>query len=82
VVLEVAAMTFTEAVAELWAKHPKADLSPSVKTGKAFNRAARLDFEKDKGGMYVGRDTDGTEVVVYFNDDARVIACTEIEPDE
>jgi hypothetical protein len=74
-------VTFTETVTELWAKHPKAELSPSVKTGKAFTRAARLDFKKEKG-VYVGRDTDGTEVLVYFNDDARVIACTEIEPDE
>ncbi|VTU02609.1 unnamed protein product [Gemmataceae bacterium] len=75
-------MTFTEAVAALWAQHPKAELSPSVKTGAAFIRAARVDFKKDRGGMYVGRDTDGTEVLVYFNDDARVIACTEIEPDD
>lgn len=74
-------MTFTEAVAELWAKHPNVELSPSVKRGKAFTRAARVDFRKDKGGVYVGRDTDGTEVLVYFNDDAKVIACTEIEPD-
>jgi hypothetical protein len=75
-------MTFGEALAELCAKHPKAELSPSVKHGKAFTRAARVDFKKDKGGMYVGRDTDGTEVLVYFNDDAKVIACTEIEPDD
>jgi len=75
-------MTFTEAVAELWAQHPKAELSPSVRRGQAFARAARVDFMKDKGGLYVGRDTDGTEVLVYFNDDARVIACTEIEPDD
>ena len=75
-------MTFADAVAELWAKHPKADLSPSVRHGRAFARAARVDFTKDKGGVYVGRDADGTEVLVYFNDDARVIACTEIEPDE
>lgn len=75
-------MTFTEAVTELWAKYPKAELSPSVKRGRAFTRAARVDFPKDKGGVYVGRDTDGTEVLVYYNDDARVIACTEIEPDE
>lgn len=75
-------MTFIEAVAELWAKHPKAELSPSVKTGKAFTRAARVDFKKDKSGMYVARDADGTEVLVYFNDDAKVIACTEIEPDD
>ena len=75
-------MTFAEAVAELWAKHPKADLSPSVKTGKAFTRAARVEFKKDKSGMYVGRDTDGTEVLVYFNGDAKVVACTEIEPDD
>lgn len=75
-------MTFAEAVAELWAKHPKADLSPSVKRGKAFSRAARIDFKKDKGGVYSGKDADGTEVLVYFNDDARVIACTEIEPDD
>ena len=75
-------MTFTEAVTELWAKHPKAELSRSVKRGSAFTRAARVDFKKDKSGMYVGCDTDGTEVLVYFNDDAKVIACTEIEPDD
>lgn len=75
-------MTFAEAVAAVWAEHPKADLSPSVKRGSAFTRAARVDFKKDKGGVYVGRDADGTEVLVYFNDHAGVIACTEIEPDE
>jgi hypothetical protein len=31
--------------------------------------------------MHAACDADGTEVLVYFNDDARVIACTEIEPD-
>jgi hypothetical protein len=75
-------MTFEEALAALRAKHPKADLSPSVKRGRAADRAARVDFTKGKGGVYVGRDADGTEVLVYFNDDAKVIACTEIEPDE
>ncbi|AWM39193.1 hypothetical protein GobsT_25200 [Gemmata obscuriglobus] len=75
-------MTFEEALTELRAKHPKADLSPSVKRGKAAERAVRVNFKKDKGGLYVGRDADGTEVLVYFNDDAKVIACTEIEPDE
>lgn len=75
-------MTFAEAVAELQAKHPKADLSPSVKRGKAATRAAQVDFKKDKGGVYAARDTDGTEVLVYYNDDAKVIACTEIEPDD
>lgn len=79
-------MTFEEAVAELVTKYPKADVSPSVKRGKAATRAAKVDFKKDRGGMYGGRDTDGTEVLVYFNDNADVIACTEIEsfddPDE
>ena len=74
-------MTFAEAVAELWGKHPKAELSPSVKHGTAFSRAARIKFKRDKGGMYSGRDTDGTEVLVYFNDTANVISCTEIESD-
>ncbi|QDU21934.1 hypothetical protein [Urbifossiella limnaea] len=74
-------MTFAEAVAELWAKHPKAELSPSVKHGPAFTRAARVTFKKDKGGMYSGRDADRTEVLVYFNDTANMIACTEMEPD-
>lgn len=74
-------MTFVEAVAELMAKHPKADVSPSVKKGSAAARAARVDFKKDKGGMYAGRDADGTEVMVYYNDTADVIACTEIESD-
>ena len=74
-------MTFAEAVAALWAKHPKADLSPSVKRGTAFTRAARIDFKPDKGGMHSGKDADGTEVLVYFNDTANVISCTEIESD-
>ena len=74
-------MTFVEAVAELWTKHPKAELSPSVKHGPAFTRAARVVFKKDKGGMYSGRDADGTEVLLYFNDNANVISCTEMESD-
>jgi hypothetical protein len=74
-------MTFTEAVAELWAKHPKADLSPSVKRGTAFTRATRVTFKLDKGGVYSGKDADGTEVLLYFNDNANVISLTEMEPD-
>jgi hypothetical protein len=74
-------MTFAEAVAVLGAKHPKADLSPSVKRGTAFSRAVRLTFEQDKNGVFWGRDSDGTEVLVYFNDTANVISCTEIEAD-
>jgi hypothetical protein len=74
-------MTFAEAVAELWAKHPKADLSPSVKRGTAFTRAARVTFKSDKSGVYSGQDADGTEVLLYFNDNANVISCTEIEAD-
>lgn len=75
-------MTFAEALAELQTKHPKADMSPSTKRGSAASRAVRVDFKKDKGGLYVGHDADGTEVLVYYNPDAKVIACTEIEPDE
>src|SRR5262245_52635059 len=78
---EVSAMTFAEVVAELRAKHPKAALSPSILHGSAFTRAARINFKKDKGGMYSGRDADRHEVLVYFNDTADVIACTEMEPD-
>jgi len=74
-------MTVVEAVAEIMKKHPKAEVSPSVKRGKAATRAARVDFKKDKGGMYAGTDTDGTQVLVYFNDNAGVIACVELEPD-
>lgn len=74
-------MKFEEAVAELRAKYPKADLSPSVRRGTGFDRATRLTFARGKGGLYAGHDADGTEVLVYYNDDARVIACTEIEPD-
>jgi hypothetical protein len=74
-------MTFAEAVAELWAKHPKAELSPSVKHGSAFTRAARVAFKLDKGGVYSGKDADGTEVLLYFNDNANVISLTEIESD-
>jgi hypothetical protein len=74
-------MTIAESVAKLWAKHPKAELSPSVKHGTAFTRAARVTFKPDKGGVYAGRDADGTEVLLYFNDTANVISCTEMEPD-
>jgi hypothetical protein len=74
-------MTFAAAVAELWAEHPKAELSPSVRRGTAFERAARVTFKADKGGMYSGKDADGTEVLVYFNDTANLICCTEIESD-
>lgn len=73
-------MTFAEAVAELWAKHPKSDLSPSVKRGTAFERAARLTFKKDKHAVYAGKDADGTEVLLYFNDTANVLSLTEMEP--
>ncbi|MFO0803061.1 MAG: hypothetical protein U0791_08080 [Gemmataceae bacterium] len=74
-------MTFAEAVEALWSKHPKADLSPSVKRGTAFSRAVHLTFKLEKNGMFLGRDKDGTEVLVYFNDTANVISCTEIEAD-
>jgi hypothetical protein len=65
-------------VTELKAKHPDADLSPSATRGECFNRAARLDFKRDKGGMYSSRDKDGTEVLVYYNDTAHLICCTEL----
>lgn len=75
-------MKFAEVIAELRAKHPKADLSPSVQRGSAFDRAEKVEFKKGKGGVYEATDADGTEVLVYFNGDAGVIACTEIEADE
>ena len=74
-------MTFAEAVAALWAKHPKAELSPSVKRGTGFERAARITFKADKNGVYAGKDADGTEVLLYFNDTANVLSLTEIESD-
>ncbi|QEL18889.1 hypothetical protein [Limnoglobus roseus] len=73
-------MRFQEAVAELRAKFPNAALSPSVVQGESVNRAVRIDFKKGKNWMFAGRDGDGTEVMVYFNDNERVISCTEIEP--
>ena len=74
-------MTFVEAMAALKTKHPKAELSPSVRMGSAANRAAQVRFKKDKGGLYAGRDADGTEVMVYYNDTAGVISCMELESD-
>ncbi|QEL16656.1 hypothetical protein [Limnoglobus roseus] len=74
-------MTFQEAVVELLNKHAKAELSPSAQRGSAFNRAKTVRFKKGKGGVYEGKDADGTEVLVYFNDQAGVISCTEIEAD-
>lgn len=52
-----------------------------MRRGTAFSRAARVTFKPDKSGMYSGQDTDGTEVLVYFNDRSNVISCTEIEAD-
>ena len=74
-------MTFVEAMKELKTKHPKAELSPSVKVGSAASRAAHINFKKEKGGIYAGRDADGTEVMLYYNDTAGVISCTELESD-
>ena len=34
-----------------------------------------------RNGVYAGKDAEGTEVLVYFNDTANVISCTEMEPD-
>ncbi|WP_157369857.1 hypothetical protein [Zavarzinella formosa] len=72
-------MTFQQAVAELRAKYPKSELSPSAVCGGSFNRAARVDFKRGKGGVYEGRDTDKTEVLVYYNDTELTICCTEVE---
>jgi hypothetical protein len=47
-------MTFREAVAELRAKHPKADLSPAVVRGECSERAAGTAFTKGRGGSDAG----------------------------
>jgi hypothetical protein len=44
-------MTFVEAVTELCAKHPKADLSPSVKRGNAFTRGPNRFQERQGWGV-------------------------------
>lgn len=75
-------MTYREAVGELKAKFPKADLSPTVMFGESVRRAANVTFSKYKGGVYAGKDADGMEVLVYFNDTANLICCTEIGPDK
>jgi hypothetical protein len=75
-------MSFAEAVVELRGKYPKADMSPSAVRGQSVERAVGIDFEKGKGGVYTGRDTDGTEVLVYYNDTEHRICCTEIGPEE
>jgi hypothetical protein len=74
------AMTFEEAVTELRARHPEAELSPAAARGAA-GRAGRVEFRRGKGGVYAGRDADGTEVLVYHNDTAGLIALTELCPD-
>lgn len=75
-------MTFRQAVAELRAKHPGADMTPEATHGKAYDRALRLDFTKGRGGIYAGKDHDGVEVLVYHNDTEDRICCTEIDFDE
>lgn len=74
-------MTFEEVVVELRGKFPKAEVSSDATRGETARRAAKLNFKRDKGDVYAGKDTDGTEVVVYYNDTADRICCTEIEPD-
>ena len=74
-------MKFVETVAELMARFSDANLSPAATRGQCFERASRVCFKKDKGGMYSGRDADGTEALLYFNDTANVISRTEMEPD-
>jgi hypothetical protein len=74
-------MTFEEVVTELRGKFPKADVSAAATRGETAQRAAGLSFKRDKGGLYAGKDADGTEVLVYYNDTADLICCTEIEPD-
>lgn len=75
-------MTFREALAELRAKHPKADLSPSVVRGACSERAAGIDFPEGRGGVYAGTAGDGGEVLIYYNDTEHRICCTEIDFDE
>jgi hypothetical protein len=74
-------MTFKEAIVEVLNKHQKAELSPSAQRGSASDRAKTVTFRKGKGGVYEGKDADGTEVLVYYNDQSGVISCTEIEAD-
>lgn len=74
-------MTFAEAVAELRAKYRKAGLGPSAIRGECFDRARRVTFKRGKGGVYAGRDTDGTEVLVYYNDTEHLICCTSLCPE-
>jgi hypothetical protein len=75
-------MTYKEAVAELRARFPKADVSVGAMHGEYVRRAETVTFAKHKGGVYAGKDRDGTEVLVYFNDTANLICCTEIEADK
>jgi hypothetical protein len=75
-------MTFREALAELRAKHPKADLSPSVVRGECSERAAGIDFSEGRGGVYAGKAEDGSEVLIYYNDTEHRICCTEVDFDE
>lgn len=75
-------MTYREAVGELKAKFPKADMSPTVMFGESVRRAANVTFSRHKGGVYAGKAADGMEVLVYFNDTANLICCTEIGPDK
>ncbi|MEO2088918.1 MAG: hypothetical protein ABGY75_05400 [Gemmataceae bacterium] len=74
-------MTYREAVGELKAKFPKAGLSPAVLFDESGRRAANVTFSKHRGGVYAGTDADGTELLVYFNDTANLICCTELDPD-
>lgn len=75
-------MTFEEVVAELQGKFPKAKMSLAAAHGEGSKRATGLKFKRDKGGIFSGKAADGTEILVYYNDTANLICCTEIESDD
>lgn len=75
-------VTCRQALGELKAEFPKADESPTVVFGECVRRAVNVTFAVHKGGVHVGRDSDGAGVLVPFNDTANLTCGTEVDPDD
>jgi hypothetical protein len=60
-----------------YARNPKAGWA-RPHSAECFDRAARIDIRKSKGGLYVRRGTRG-ELLLYPNETDPLIGCTDAE---
>lgn len=66
-------MTFPQAVAELRTRFPRAAVGPTAIGGECYNRAVGVEFAKSKNWLYLGRDAQGRQLMVYYNESEHLI---------